>query len=159
MISYKRWTSTKIIRLELSEKLWHGDKHYTPWVKREKMGLPCFELRWLLNDMKVPWYPIFSFLVFCLKTAVRESKWMRTTSVTVMVNFFFESVIPKVLDHSYYNPPWQQHLKDTLQLRILWTWSTWTLRTWSLYQDIWLCVCSSFSQTSLVFKFNLLLIK
>ena len=73
--------------------------------------------------------------------------------------FFFESVIPKVLDHSYYNPPWQQHLKDTLQLRILWTWSTWTLRTWSLYQDIWLCVCSSFSQTSLVFKFNLLLIK
>ena len=49
---------------------------------------------------------------------------------------------------------WQQHLKDTLQLNILWTWVS------GLHQDIWLIiVCFSFSQTSLVFKFILMLIQ
>ena len=38
--------------------------------------------------------------------------------------FFFESVIPQVLDHSYvqssfYKTPWQWYMKDTLQLKIL----------------------------------------
>ena len=35
-----------------------------------------------------------------LETTVRESNWMGTTSVTVMV-IVFESVSPKVLDYSY----------------------------------------------------------
>ena len=48
-----------------------------------------------------------------------------------------------------YEAPWQRHLKDTLQLKILWT------SVSSLHQDIKLIiVCFSFSQTSLVFKFN-----
>ena len=38
--------------------------------------------------------------IFCLETTVRENNWLRTTSVTAMV-IFFESVILKVLDHSY----------------------------------------------------------
>ena len=51
-----------------------------------------------------------------------------------------------------YEAPWQRHLKDTLQLKILWT------SVSSLHQDIELIiVCFSFSQTSLVFKFNLML--
>ena len=53
-----------------------------------------------------------------------------------------------------YEAPWQRHLKDTLQLKILWT------SVSSLHQDIELIiVCFSFSQTSLVFKFNLMLIE
>ena len=38
--------------------------------------------------------------IFCLETTVRENNWLRTTSVTATV-IFFESVILKVLDHSY----------------------------------------------------------
>ena len=53
-----------------------------------------------------------------------------------------------------YEAPWQRHLKDTLQLKILWT------SVSSLHQDIELIiVCFSFSQTSLVFKFNPMLIE
>ena len=53
-----------------------------------------------------------------------------------------------------YEASWQRHLKDTLQLNILWT------SVSSLHQDIELFIlCFSFSQTSLVFKFNLMLIE
>ena len=53
-----------------------------------------------------------------------------------------------------YEAPWERHLKDTLQLKILWT------SVSSLHQDIELIiVCFFFSQTSLVFKFNLIFIK
>ena len=83
--------------------------------------------------------------------------------------FSFESIIPKVLDHNdvhtwsqrcskfsanNYEAPWQRHLKDTLQLNILWT------SVSSLHQDIELFIlCFSFSQTSLVFKFNLMMVE
>ena len=40
-------------------------------------------------------FRVFVF-IFCLETTVRESKWMRTTSVAVIVNFF-----PKVLFQKY----------------------------------------------------------
>ena len=51
-----------------------------------------------------------------------------------------------------YEAPWQWYLKDTLQLKILCT------SVSSLHQDIELIiVCFSFTQTSLVFKFNLML--
>ena len=49
--------------------------------------------------MKIPWYSVFSFL-FLLRNNGKQNKWMRTTSVAVMV-IFFESVIANVLDHSY----------------------------------------------------------
>ena len=53
-----------------------------------------------------------------------------------------------------YEGPWQRYLKDTLQLKILCT------SVSSLHQDIELIiVCFSFTQTSLVFKFNLMLIE
>ena len=53
-----------------------------------------------------------------------------------------------------YEAPWQRHLKDTLQLKTLWTLAS------NLHQDIELIiVCFSFSQTNLVFKFNLMLIE
>ena len=53
-----------------------------------------------------------------------------------------------------YEAPSQQHLKDTLQLNILWTSLS------SLHQDIkHIIACFSFSQTSLGFKFNPMLIE
>ena len=53
-----------------------------------------------------------------------------------------------------YDAPWQRHLKDSLQLRILWS------SVSSLHQDIGLIIVYfSFSQTNLVFKFNLMLIE
>ena len=110
--------------------------------------------------MNMTWYSVFSFLFLCLETTLYDSNWDKTTCVAVM--FFF----PKVSFHKYLittmfkvfypqlQTPWQGHLKDTLQLKIFWT------SVSSLHQDIELIiVCFSFSQTSLVFKFNLMLIE
>ena len=53
-----------------------------------------------------------------------------------------------------YEASWRRHLKETLKLKILWTLAT------SLHQNIELIIaCFSFSQTNLVFKFNLMLIE
>ena len=49
---------TKIIRLELSEKLWLNPTLLEPY--KRKMGLSCLELMQFLNDMIVPWYSVFS---------------------------------------------------------------------------------------------------
>ena len=48
----------------------------------------------------VPCFHFFFFFFFSLETTLQENNWMKMTSVALMV-FFFESVIPKVLDHSY----------------------------------------------------------
>ena len=51
---------------------------------------------------------------------------MRKTSVAVMVIFLFESVTPKVLDHScglsFFSTITRYLDHDTLQFKILWTW-------------------------------------
>ena len=41
---------------------------------RRKMRLPCFELRWLLNGMNMPWHSVFSFSFFFLfrNNVIRE---------------------------------------------------------------------------------------
>ena len=38
--------------------------------KRRKIRLPCFELRWLLNGMNMPWHSVFSFLFFLFRNNV-----------------------------------------------------------------------------------------
>ena len=125
------------------------------------MRLPCFELRWLLNGMNMPWHSVFLFLFFLFRNNVnkRVIGWKRLPSL-----YFFAW---KYHSGSYDTPlwsqlcskffinnhesTWQQHLKDTLQLNILWT------SVSSLHQDIELIiVCFSFSQTSLVFEFILM---
>ena len=70
----------------------------------------------------------FHFFLF-LETTVRENNWMRTTSVTVMVFFFRKTHSQSNWSQLYskfflknYEAPWQLHLKDILQLKILWTW-------------------------------------
>ena len=37
---------------------------------RRKMKLPCFELRWILNGMNMPWHSLFSFLFFLFRNRV-----------------------------------------------------------------------------------------
>ena len=75
--------------------------------------------------MKVPWYFVFSFLFFCLGPNVRKNTWMKTASVTVLV-ILSKVLFWKLLDHrlflNNYEAYWQQDLRDTLQLKILWKW-------------------------------------
>ena len=60
-----------------------------------------------------------SSFIFCLETTVKEVNWIRTTSVTVMVIFFFKNVILcKVLSQGL-RGALTTDLKDTLQLNIL----------------------------------------
>ena len=37
---------------------------------RRKMKLPCFELRWLLNGLNMPWHSVFSFLFLLFRNNV-----------------------------------------------------------------------------------------
>ena len=66
---------------------------------RRKIRLPCFELRWLLNGMNMPRHSVFSFLFFLFRNNVNQRVigWKRLPSLY----FFPESIIPRVLDHSY----------------------------------------------------------
>ena len=49
--------------------------------------------------MIMSWYSVFSFLFLCLEATLQASNWVKTISVAVMF-FFFESIIPKRLDHN-----------------------------------------------------------
>ena len=69
-------------------------------VFRRKMRLPCFELRWLLNDMNMPWHSAFSFLFFLFRNNVIR-KQLDENDFRRCYVYFPESIIPKVLDHSY----------------------------------------------------------
>ena len=66
---------------------------------RRKIRLPCFELRWRLNGKNMPWQSVysFSFLLFrnnVIREQLDENDFRRYV-------FFPESIIPRVLDHSY----------------------------------------------------------
>ena len=66
------------------------------------MRLPCFELRWLLDGMNMPWHSAFSFLfIFFLfrNNVIREQ--LNENDFRRCYVYFPESIIPKVLDHSY----------------------------------------------------------
>ena len=92
--------STKIIRLELSEKLWVNPTLHQPNKKKRDSLVFLF---WVEVTFEcyggAMVFRVFSF-IFCVETTVRENNCMRTTSVVVMVTFF-EGAIRKVLDHSY----------------------------------------------------------
>ena len=68
---------------------------------RRKMRLPCFELRWLLNGMNMPWHSVFSFSFFFLfrNNVIREQ--LGENDFRRCYVFFSGSMILKVLDHSY----------------------------------------------------------
>ena len=71
---------------------------------------------------------VFIF-IFIIETLVRENNSVGRTSITVIVIFFqkchSESTSSQLCSNVFlnnYKAPWQQHLKDTVQLKILWTW-------------------------------------
>ena len=81
--------------------------------------------------MTFEWYEGTRFFIFFLfrNNGKRESNWMKTVSVAVMVNFFrkrhSESTWSQLCSKFFlkdYEAPWQRHLKDTLHLKILQTW-------------------------------------
>ena len=93
--------------------------------------------------------PCFHFYFFCLETTLWESTWMKATSATVIV--FFESVIPKVLDHSYIQ---SSLLTITRKLDN----SIWKTPWKTSIRLTYYCMLLFLSKI-LVFKFNLMLIE
>ena len=93
------------------------------------MGIPNFEKSWLLYGRKVPWYPVFSFLYFCLEATLKEQHLYENDfrygygnyckSAALKVTWF--QLCSKFFLNNY-EAHWQRHLKDNLQLKILWTW-------------------------------------
>ena len=158
-LSCKRWMLTKIIRLELSEKLFTQTRQYNTKLhdpNKTKMGIPCFEWRWLLNYEHVIVFRVFIFITL-FRNAIREqldeNDFRRCYSIFFPKVSFLDSLIITWLQLcseffiNNYEVPWQQHLKDTLRLKILWTWMS------SLLREIYLIiVCFFFSHTSLVFN-------
>ena len=129
---------------------------------RRKMRLPCFELRWLLNGMNIPWHSVFLFFFIFLFLFLFRNNVIRdqldVNDFSCCYVFLPESTIPKVLDHSYV----QISLSTiTSQLDN----SIWKTPYTEYFMDIGVKLALShltyycmlpFSQTSLVFKFNLL---
>ena len=101
---------------------------------------------------------LFSFLFFCLET-LQESNWMKTTSVAVV--FFSESIIPKILDHNYVQSSLSiitRHLGNGIW-KTPYNWIFYGHWRQSCTKTFNLLLYASFSRTSLVFKFNLMLIE
>ena len=96
------------------------------------MELTGFKWSWLIMLWR---RSVFSFLFFCLEPTVKKNTWMGTISVTVMViiskcysEIYLISariLLISVMSKYFLNicqAHWQQHLKDTLQLKILRKW-------------------------------------
>ena len=66
---------------------------------RRKMKLPCFEVRWLLNGLNMPWHSVFSFLFLLFRNNVIREQLDENDFRRCYV-FFAESIISEVLDHS-----------------------------------------------------------
>ena len=119
--------ATKIIRVELSENFdVTQTRRYNTKSNKRKIGLPCFGYRWLLNDINMPWYCVFIFIFLFRNNVIREQLDVKTTSVVVMVflsqKYHSESTWSQLCSKfffSNYEAPWQRHLKDTLQMKIL----------------------------------------
>ena len=102
---------------------------------------------------------VFIFIMFrnnVIKEQLGQNNFRRCYGFFFSKVLFWTYLITTMLKVLYQQlrSTWQRHLKYTLQLKILWT------SVSSLHQDIELIiVCFSFTQTSLVFKFNLMLIE
>ena len=113
-----------------------------------------------MNDLNIPWYPVFSFFSFLSRNSVIKEQLDENNFRRCYV-FFWKDHSPSSWTQlcskffiNNYEAPWQWHLKDILQMKILWT------SVSSLHQDIKrIILCFSFSQTSLVFKFNLMMVE
>ena len=66
---------------------------------RRKIRLSCFEFRWFLNGMNMPWHCMFSFLFFCLERALIRKQLDENDFRRYIV--FPESIIPEIMIHRY----------------------------------------------------------
>ena len=94
-----------------------------------------------MNGMKMSWYSVCSFLLFCLGPMVRNSNSMRSPAVTVMI-IFLKAHFWDVIHNSYVQPSLsaiKRHfdysiLKNTQQSKILSIWinmhSSSFIQTW-----------------------------
>ena len=83
-----------------TEHLWMAASNYTPWPKQEKSETPLFWVKVTFECYEPAMaFCVFIFIFFCLETTRwRAIGWKRLPS---LLCFFSESIIPKVLDHSY----------------------------------------------------------
>ena len=116
-----------------------------------------FWMIWRCHGIRV------SIFISCLKTTVRENNWMGATPAAVRV-IFFQKCHPKLFDYSYDESSFStitNHLgsdiwKRPYGRRLYGHGLTYVS---NLQQIILLIIDISFSQISLGFKFNLLLIE
>ena len=121
--------SNKIIRLQLSEKLWVNPTIHEP--NKRKRGLPCF-LVLSRDDFWMIWrcHGITCFyFCFLFRNNGKREQLDGNDFRRCCGNFFrrchSESTWSQLCSKFFFNnygAPWQRHLKDTLQFKILRTW-------------------------------------
>ena len=119
----------EISKNTFKEHLWMGASKHGVYhdPNRRKMRLACFELKWLLNGMNMPWHSVFSFLFFLFRNNVIREQLNENDFRRCYVfsrKYHSKSTWSQLCSKFFINnhgSTWQQHLKDTLQLNILWT--------------------------------------
>ena len=113
--SRKRWTSTIIARLELSEQFycaqtWRHNTKLHEKSQREKWNSLAFSRA----DFRMVWKCRLFIFIYCLEPTVKKNTWMKTIFVTAMV-IFFKLSFWKLLNHSYGPSPFStvmRHIDD-----------------------------------------------
>ena len=105
--------------------------------------------------------PCFHFHFFSLETTLLESTWMKTTSVAVMVFFSSKMSFRKYLITAMFKVFYQQlrSILTTAFERHLTTEDFTDMGVKPAPRHLIYYLCFSFSQTSPVFKFNLMLVE
>ena len=88
-------------------------------------GIICFDCLGHIKKRRST-IPVFSFLIFCLETTVRENNWMGMTSVVVMQFFFWKchsrSTWPQLCSKFFLNNYEAFETTFERHLKILLTW-------------------------------------
>ena len=113
-----------------------------------------------LNDMNMPWYSIFPFLFFMFwKKRYKRAIGLKPPS---LLCFFFESIIPKVLDHNDNQNSLStitKHLDNSIwKTPYNWRFYGHRCQTCTKILNLLLYASLSLKQTR-AFKFNLMLIE
>lgn len=99
MSSWKRWNSTKFVRLELTVKTLalfkYGANKLNSMSQNKKMSLILsrsdFSMIWRYYG--IPCVHFYLFIIFLFRTNGKKGHLMRMTFVIIMVMFFFDSGI------------------------------------------------------------------
>ena len=120
---YRFWVTTKIIRLELLEKLWLNRTLHEPNKKKKWESL-------VLNrgDLWMMWrchaIPCFHFYFLFRNNGKRnklDGNDFRLCYMVIFLKVSFRKYLITAM-FSNYKETWQRHLKDSFQLKILRIW-------------------------------------